>query len=368
MKKNGKTILVLLLLALLLFAERRPAATPSAESFVNAKSGTGGTEATESVTPTVKPLPVIETPDPDAYRVRNWENDMRMPSPEQIDGVRRIARSPYIAIYPRFPNVSSAIEYSVDLHADHQPAGTYLCPMNWWMDVSPLQSRYASVYNDFTGTPGGYCGFQTYEDGTRVFIMTVWSTFCEDYAGNVTVFTPEVIYPQGAGKANIGNTEGSFTQCIYPFDWHAGKDYRFLLQQSRSETTGNVVLSLSICDLQKSEWRLMASFDIGVPGVYMSSMGGFLENFVTAYAGEVRSMQLSHLRARSADTLQWVSADSTRFLLNGSISDLGYAGSAAFGTEGDAIWAITSGVSGLCLTPSDAVDYPLARPALGDPY
>ena len=81
----------------------------------------------------------------------------------------------------------------------------------------------------------------------------------------------------------------------------------------------------------------------------------FLENFLTEYAGEVRSMELSNLRARSADSFQWVSADSVHFLFNGSLSQMYYSGSAAFGTEGCSIWAITSGVSGLCPTSSDAL-------------
>ena len=312
--------------------------------------------------------PVYETPDPDAFLSRNWEDHMQMPSEEQIESVRGIARSPYIAVYHHFPGVDRALEYCVDLHADHQPRGTYLCPFNWWMDVSALKARYASVYNDYTGTPGGYCGFQTLDDGSRVFIMTVWSTFCEDYDGNVTVFTPEVIYPEGQGRGNTNLNEGSFTHCIVPFDWHAGRDYRVLVQQSQSETTGNVVLTAYVCDLLKNEWNMLVSIDTGVADVYMNSVGGFLENFLTEYAGEVRTMELFNLRARSADTYQWVSADSARFLLNGSISDLGYIGSAAFGTDGSSIWAITSGVSGLCQTPSVAETYPLAPGDSEEPY
>ena len=353
--------IALIVLALIYFNNREPAPEPPAPTATPAQAEA---RSTFSPVPTL-PLP---TPDPYAYKARNWQQIMPTPSVEQISLAKGSARSPYIAIYHHFPNVNRVLEYAVDLHADHEPKGTYLCPLNWWMDVSALQARYASVYNDYTGVPGGYCGFQTLEDGSHVFIMTVWSTFCRDYAGNVTVFTPTVLYPAGQGRGNTTDAEGSFTHCILPFDWHAGRDYRVLVQQSRSESTGNVVLSTSVCDLQKNEWYLLASFDTGVPDVYMCSVGGFLENFLTDYAGEVRSMDLRNLKARSADSYQWVNADSVQFLLNGSNSPMDYAGSASFGTDGASIWAITSGVSGLCQAPSDALSYPLLPGDAADPY
>ena len=357
--------IALLVLALIYFNNRERPAEPPAPTATAAVQAYNRIEITP--VPTL-PLPTPATPDPYAYAARNWEQIMPAPSAEQISLVRGTARSPYIAVYPHFPNVSRALEYSVDLHADHEPRGTYLCPLNWWMDVSALQARYASVYNDYTGVPGGYCGFQTLQDGSHVFIMTVWSTFCQDYAGNVTVFTPTVVYPVGQGQRNTDASEGSFTHCILPFDWHAGRDYRVLVQQNPSESTGNVVLSVSVCDLQKNEWYLLASIDTGVPDVYMCSVGCFLENFLTDYMGELRSMELRNLKARSADSYQWVNADSTQFLLNGSVSQMDYAGSASFGTDGASIWAITSGVSSLCQTPSDAISYPLAPGKRTDPY
>ena len=198
--------------------------------------------------------------------------------------------------------------------------------------------------------------------------MTEWSTFCKSYDGTVTVFTPEVIYPEGQGKGNTNDNEGSFTHCIVPYDWHAGRDYRVLLQQTRSETTGNVVYTTYVCDLLTNTWTLMVSIDTGVPDVFIRSIGGFLENFLTEYAGDVRTMELFNMRARSADTYQWVSANSVRFLFNGSVSQLNYTGSAAYGTDGSSIWAITSGVNGLCPAPTADVTYPLAPGDTSDPY
>ena len=198
--------------------------------------------------------------------------------------------------------------------------------------------------------------------------MTEWSTFCESSDGTVTVFTPEVIYPEGQGRGNTNSDEGSFTHCIVPYDWHAGRDYRVLLQQSRSETTGNVVYTTYVLDMLTKEWTLMVSIDTGVSDVFIYSIGGFLENFLTEYTGEVRTMVMSNMRARSADTYRWVSADSVRFLLNGSVGELSYTGSTAFGTDGSSIWAITSGVNGLCPMPPADVTYSLTPGDTSDPY
>ena len=310
----------------------------------------------------------VQTPDPSTYMIRSWENYMRMPTDAEILAVKGTNRSPYIAMYYRFPDLGRALEYCVDLHTDHQPRGTYLCPFNWWLNVSGLSDRYESVYNDYTGTPGGYCGFQILEDDSRVFIMTEWSAFCRDYSGNVTVFTPEVLYPEGQGKGNTDSGEGTFTQCIVPYDWRAGRDYRVLLQQSRSNTTGNVVFTTYVCDLFTGRWDKLVSYDAGIPDVYIRSIGGFSENFVPNYTGEIRSMELFNLRARSAETRLWVSANSVMFKLNGSVSDMGWKGSAAYGTDGCSIWSITSGVGGLCEDPPAEVTYPLTPGDTSEPY
>ena len=327
-------------------------------------SGSGKNASSPSNTET---LPNETETDPDAFRSRDWSLYMKMPSKEQTAAASGTARSPYIAIYPHYSGVSRVVECSVDIHADHQPTGTYLCPMNWWMDVSSLSSRYVSVYNDYTGTPGGYCGFQRLQDGSRVFIMTVWTTFCKDKNGNVTTYTPTVIYPENEGSANKDMSEGSFVHCIVPYDWRAGKDYRVLLQQSNS-ASGSVVLTSWACDLKKNAWTKLVSIDTGISDIYPASFGAFLECFTPQTAGEVRSMEIFNLRVHPADSDKWVAADKVTFLVNGSQSRMEYSGSCNFGTDGCSVWAITSGVNGLCTTPSDSVTYPLQAGETDIPY
>ena len=112
----------------------------------------------------------------------------------------------------------------------------------------------------------------------------------------------------------------------------------------------------------------MAQFDTGLTGIWIRSVGGFLENFLTGYAGEVRSMELSNFRVRSWDSEAWTSADSVRVLLNGSISDLGYRGSASYGTDGASFYAVTSGVPGLCPDQQADMTFVLDRGESGCPY
>ena len=299
---------------------------------------------------------------------RNWAGVMNLPTARQIRSAAGSSRSPYVVYDHHYPNLTRAVEFCIDVRIDHDPVGTYICPFNWYYDVSELGQRYARVYNDYTGTPGGYCGFQVWDDGTHAFIMTVWSSFCQDHSGNVTVHTPRVTYPEGQGKQNQSDAEGSFTQCLRPYNWEIGKDYRILIQQSTSASTGNTTMQCWICDLSSGSWTKFAEFDTGVTGICMRSMGGFWENYITQYAGEVRTAEFFNLRARSADTGRWIAADYVDFRINASISQLDYAGSCNFGTDGKSVWAITSGVSGLCPAPSTSSHYYLSPGDTSEPY
>ena len=91
----------------------------------------------------------------------------------------------------------------------HDPITTYYCPMNWITDVSSLEEQYESVYNDFADAIGGYCGFQRLEDGSKVFIMTLWDIFCKDSDGNVEIIAPEVIYPEDFWRTSMRLMRGT---------------------------------------------------------------------------------------------------------------------------------------------------------------
>ena len=192
---------------------------------------------------------------------------------------------------------------------------------------------------------------------------------CQDSDGNVEIFAPEVIYPEDGGQAALeGDAEGNYVHCIVPFDWRVGRDYRILLQQSDSDTTGNAVFTTWICDLTENEWVEMASFDSGVPDIYLGKSGGFLENFDEAYAGDVRTMELSNMKAKAIDSSDWVAAESVTVMLNSSLGIDDYVGSANFGSDGASFWAITSGVDGLSRTPEAEEIFELEAGDLSAPY
>lgn len=349
MKKMIEVVLVLALLGVLTSCQSGK--KESSQETTRSMSGAAGGES-EADTAAVENIAVIEEENPAAHWARTWEECMNMPNEEQIEASNGRERSPYISFWVNYPDVEKAIEYCVDVHTDHDPITTYYCPINWTTDVSSLEEQYESVYNDFTDAIGGYCGFQRLEDGSKVFIMTLWDMFCKDSDGNVEVIAPKVIYPENGGKAALeGDAEGSYVNCIVPFDWRPGRDYRILLQQSDSDTTGNAVFTTWICDLAENEWVEMASFDSGVPDIYLGKSGGFLENFDEAYAGDVRTMVLSNMKAKAKDSSDWVAAKSVTVMLNSSLGIEDYVGSANFGSDGASFWAITSGVDGLSRTP-----------------
>ena len=141
-----------------------------------------------------------------------------------------------------------------------------------------------------------------------------------------------------------------------------------MLQQSDSDTTGNAVFTTWICDLAENEWVEMASFDSGVPDIYLGKSGGFLENFDEAYAGDIRTMEMSNMKAKAIDSSDWVAAESVTVMLNSSIGIDDYVGSANFGSDGAAFWAITSGVDGLSRTPEAEETFELEAGDLSPPY
>ena len=330
----------------------------------------GGSLIESENAPTDPDESISEEVDPLAHTSRNWEDYIQMPDESQIEAANGHARSPYIAFYMSYPGIKKAEEYCVDFHADHQPIGTYICPITWWTELSILREKYESVYNDYSDEPGGYCGFQRLQDGSRVFIMSVWDIFCRDSEGNVDLIVPTVIYPENQGQAFEGDLEGSFVQCIIPYDWRPGRDYRLLLQQSISETTGNVVWTTWVCDLAEGNWTKLVSFDVGSSEVNLGSTGGFLENYIEDYAGDVRTMELSNFKARAAGSSEWIPAESVQVRYNASlgIDADEYIGSANYGTDGASFWAITSGVNGIGRETEEVEDFALEPGDTSDPY
>ena len=307
---------------------------------------------------------------PDFYLIRAWNSLLRYPSDSQIAAVKGKARSPYITYYPNFSGTRGITEYSIDFWIDDLDDDTYFSTMDWDMDTSSLKAKYKNVYNDYN-TPGGvYCGFQSWENGKKGVIMSVWDVFCEDYNGNVTAYRAKELYPEVKEGVHKVSGEGSFQQFIKEYNWKVRHPYRMLMQQSVSQETGNTVLTMWICDLVMNRWEELVSFDLGYYSAYMNTwdLGGFLENYGTQVAGYVRNVSFSNIRGRDYYTGRWVAADSVTFHVNNSIDPLPYMGSYNFGSDNSTYWIITSGVSGLSSNPADGLTYSVRNRTTESPY
>ena len=298
---------------------------------------------------------------------RDWGSLMRLPTEAQLKSYNGSLRSPYISFFPEFSSWGYT-EYSIDIRTDHQPYGTYICPINWWMNLDGLRKQYEDVWADY-GSPGGaYCGLQVWDDGTRGVIMTVWKTYCRDKSGNVTVFTPKVIYPDTAKIIDAtASGEGSHVHCSYPYYWEAGKDYRFLLQTSKG-SNGNTFLTLYIRDLDNGVWTKLFEFDSGLKDTWINSTCGFLEDYVISTGGEVRTLEFWNVRAHMKNSGKWENAAQVKYYISGGASNLQHQGSYNFGQDDFSCWIITSGIPYLCVPNSESVKYKVPYSETGQPY
>jgi len=291
---------------------------------------------------------------------RDWSRVMSLPTASQQAALRTDRRSPYIVCTPYFEGVAGSTEYAVDFIVDEAPKGTYFCAYDWDMDLSDLRQSYNAVWRAYEGT-AAYAGFQVHDDGSHHAIFSVWDTYCQDASGRVTTIRAKQVYPSGEAKPFDG--EGYGVQCIIPCDWQEGHSYRMLLQQSRSAGTGNVLMAMWLCDLETMQWTKLIEYDLGVRDTWITQGGAFLENYLSEYAGALRTMELSNFRARDKDSGSWVAADRAVFCQN-----YGYPGSYNYGSDGRTFWAITTGLAGRCALPPDQQAYYVGEYETGSPY
>lgn len=303
-----------------------------------------------------------------AHPARDWNAFMPLPTEEQLSRAGT-ARSPYIVFYPRFSRQTGMTAFAMDLRMDHDPNGTYICPIVWDVNTSRLEREYARVTTDYGDTLGGYFGFQVLEDGTRAVIMTLWNAFCEDENGNVTQVKARLLFPEGMDGKEFNpenNGEGSFVQCIYEYDWEVGKDYRFVLDQTTGEA-GTALFTLWLMEPEGEDQTELFCFDSGLKDIWIDNVAGFVENFDPQTAAWPRSLEFWNARARMLDSDAWENAESVQFTVNNSVSIEDYEGSWNFGQDENCCWIITSGVPGLCPAPENAGPYPMPATESGVP-
>lgn len=293
---------------------------------------------------------------------RDWSQTVSLPSEQSIQAYFTNNRSPYICCLPSFPDTNRFTSYSVDVKADYDPDGTYLCGCNWDMDLGVLRKKYASVYRDYNGV-AAYAGFQVWDNREHGFIMSVWNTYAKDKKGNVTTFRPSVTYSKYTHVSQPFDGEGSGFQCLVKYRWEAGKPYRMMIQQTKDEKTGNAGLVLWVCDLEKMAWERLIEYDLGIPSNYMTRAVVFLEDFKTSTAAKIRTMELSNFRAQSQKTGKWVAAKTASFEQN-----YDHPGSYAWGADSRSFWAITTGLPNVWTKPKDGKKYTVKYAESGQPF
>lgn len=303
-----------------------------------------------------------------AHPARDWTQFMTFPTQEQLSSAGA-ARSPYIAFFPEFSREGGMTAFAMDFRADHDPEGTYICPVVWRIDTSSMEEEYARVWTDDGDALCGYFGLQVLEDGTKAVIMSLWNAFCEDEAGNTSQIKAKVLFPEGMEGSELGpdeSGEGSFTQCIYEYDWEVGKDYRFVLEQTTGES-GTECFTLWLMEAEGGTPTELFRFDSGLKGIWISEVCGFLENFVSQKAAWPRTMEFWNARARMRADGAWENARSVQFTVNSSVSIEDYEGSWNFGQDENCCWIITSGIPGLCAAPESLGPYAIPATESGAP-
>ena len=280
-----------------------------------------------------------------------WSSRISIPSESEIRSFRTKSRSPYIVCKPHFRDCFGYTEYAVDFCADYLPKGTYLSICNWDMDLSSLKRTNYLVYRDYAGV-AAYAGIQALEDGRHVAIMSVWDTFCKEKKGEVKTIHAKVTYPD---QGNKFTGEGGGIQCIVPYDYVKGRSYRALIRQSES-ASGTALLTFWICDLLTQDWVKLIEYDMNISETFMTSALTFLENFIPAYASDLRTMELWNFGVKDVNTGIWSKSNTASFY---QCQD--YPGSYNYGVCEDRFWVVTTALPNRCLKPEQSKEFILKK-------
>jgi len=276
--------------------------------------------------------------------VSNWASRVSFPTRAQIDAKNASAslRSPYMAAWLQVPNNKTYTEYTIEFKSDHFPEGSYYCLGNWYMDYSPLEKTYKTVKPDVISA---YAGFQNIYDGSKIGIMSFWNVNCTDYSGKVTTIRSKLIYPANPYKTGTFGNEGSGTQCLDYYDWKESNWYRFQIKCVENSKTKHTEVEFWVCDLETNKNTKICAYDIGFGGSALKgNIAIFLENYLTDYAGEVRTMEVRNPRYKEKSTGKWYDIKDGYMYPNGGSLITKYEGSYDYGVEKGTLWIMTTGV------------------------
>ncbi len=303
-------------------------------------------EPTPSPEPTQDPekVPVDEQKSIYTAESVNWAEKFTLPLHDEIlkYNASSTALAPYIAGWMQIPDGVRYTEYMIDFKAQYLPAATYCCLGNWKMDYSSLKQQYTNVRTEYESVQG-YAGFQSLGDEQKVSIMSFWDVFCTDKDGKETVIRAKLVYPEATENDSFGG-EGTGAHCIVPYEWSPENWYRMHLICTKWPE-GNTIVEQWVTDLSTGERTLLCGYDTGVEDAcFIGSTAIFLENFMAASSGEVRTMEVTNVKYKEEASGEWKDVRSAYLMPNGGAPK--YVGTYNFGAEGDRFWMITSGVGG----------------------
>lgn len=273
---------------------------------------------------------------------RAWSDIFRFPTQEQIAAYSGGKRSPYLSTWLSAGQDVRYDMYSVDFKSDYIPYGTYSSVFNGYLDFSQLNKQ--GIVADNNGYISLYAGLQQGAEGSDTnFILSFWDIHCTDAAGNTTVIRPERIYPQQKNDNDTFGNEGEGAHTILPYEWKAGRWYRMVLRCGTSETTGNTTVEQWFQDLKTEEWTHTCTYDTGLKDTcFIGNMALFSENYLSQYAGEVRTLEFTNVRIHTSDG--WHDVSSTNYITSNPYSET--PGSWDAGTDKNTFYMISTGVPG----------------------
>lgn len=272
-----------------------------------------------------------------------WQKVYDIPTYASIRQANReaAARSPYLAAWTELPGSQRYTQYCVDFKADHLPRGTYLCLANMYMDLTPLEKQYRNVR--LKDGPSFYAGVQFTED-KKIAIMSFWDVLYEDANGTTHTLHARKVHPDSTIVSQPFTGEGDGMQTLVDYEWLADRWYRMLLRCIESGETNTTHVEMWIRDLYTGQWTHLCTYDTGIRGTAFRGPGCiFLENYLTAHAGEVRSCEFANIRIYDPAKGRWLPVTSVNMNARGGMIPMGYQGSYAYGSRGDRFYMITSG-------------------------
>lgn len=280
--------------------------------------------------------------------LRDWGGILTFPSEQQVMEFDKTAvnRSPYLCGWLDIEPEMKFTEYSIDFKADHLAYGTYFSCANIRMDLSSLEQMYNEVSMD--SWLSFYAGVQMWEPGKGSgSIMSFWDINCKNEAGELSTVRAELLYPENETATDFDH-EGNGVLYLNDYEWKEGCWYRMLLQCGRSEENGHTLVEQWICNLETEEWTQMCCYDTGLTdSCFVGQTAVFLENYLSEYAGDIRTIEYKNIRIHPKDSEQWMPIRQVTMSLESG------SGSYAFGADDEQFWMITTGLENCSIQQSE---------------